>query len=297
MSDFVRPLAGSPSISRSFARHVEQKSVNPGVDYAVGTGTPVHAPASGVIQVDDDNPGGAAGISVVIYHDNGWSSDLLHLSRNVVVAGQRVAQGQLVGYSGNTGASTGPHLHWSLRPKHISYYANVGNVDGESKIGPANPWTDHHEIQRRLNAWAAYDGATLLVVDGVLGRASKARILDFQQRRGLVDDGKVGQATWGVLIQNPPVPTPPVVPEPPVVVPEPEVPVVPEPEVPVNPEPEIPVVSQPEPTPEPEVPAVPQPEPEPPVIEPEPEPAPQEGWLTRIITAILRIVDIILGRK
>jgi len=293
MSEFVRPLAGSPTISRSFARHVEQKSVNPGVDYAVATGTPVYSPAAGKVAKDDDDPGGAAGISVVIYHDNGWSSDLLHLSRNVVVAGQRVAQGQLVGYSGNTGASTGPHLHWSLRPKQINYYANVGNVNGESKIGPANPWSDYKAVQTRLNVWRKYWKLPLLVVDGIFGANSKAALLDFQKRKGLVQDGKLGPASWAAMILNPPVPTPPVVPEPPVVVPEPEpeVPVVPEPE------PEPPVV---EPEPEPEVPVVP--EPEVPVT-PEPEvPIEKPGeetptWFTRFLTAILDAILAFLGRK
>lgn len=137
MPTFIRPIAGNPKLNWNYQAHLANGSVNPGQDYGVPVGTPVLAPANGVVKVDDDGTSGAAGISVVIYFDNGWSCDLLHLSRNVVTSGQRVTQGQIVGYSGNTGKSTGPHLHFSLRNQQINWYGNAGNVNPEDFLGEA----------------------------------------------------------------------------------------------------------------------------------------------------------------
>lgn len=141
MPTFQRPINIAPSVSCSFGCHTSRQppSVNPGCDYRAAIGIPVYAPESGTIAVDDDNSSGAAGISLVIFHDNGWSSDIMHLTRNVVTSGMKVARGQLVGYSGNTGASTGPHVHWSLRPVHSASYSNRGNVDPELYVGAVTP--------------------------------------------------------------------------------------------------------------------------------------------------------------
>ena len=136
---FARPIKIKPSISCSFDCHKARRppSINPGCDYRAPLKTPVYAPESGWVKVDDDDPSGSAGISIVIFHDNGWSSDIMHLSKNVVKTKQKVKRGELIGYSGNTGASTGPHVHWSLRPVHSSSYSNNGNVDPEKHVGPA----------------------------------------------------------------------------------------------------------------------------------------------------------------
>lgn len=208
MAKFIRPIAGTPRKGDSFNAHRARGSVNPGQDYAVPVGTAVRAPAAGYIAVDDDGSSGAAGISVVIYHDNGYSSDLMHLSRNVVRAGQRVAQGQVVGYSGNTGASTGPHLHWTLRNRKSSSYNGVGNVDPEAHLSGSGttPATSAgtRTDQERLNVWASHDGAARLVVDGVRGKLTIARIKDFQRKHGLTPDGVAGPLTDAVLATNPP---------------------------------------------------------------------------------------------
>lgn len=83
-----------------------------GVDYGVPVGTPVYAPAAGtVVPCTND---GSFGIAVCLRHDDGWFTIYAHLSRAAVSLGQRVEAGQLIGWSGNTGLSTGPHLHWQL---------------------------------------------------------------------------------------------------------------------------------------------------------------------------------------
>jgi hypothetical protein len=152
--------------------------------------------------VDDDNSGGAAGISVVIYHDNGWSSDLLHLSRNVVKNGQRVSKGQVVGYSGNTGASTGPHLHWTVRNKQTTGYYNYGNLNGEKYVSH-EAWEDVKAVQTRANVWLVHYGLSKITVDGIFGNQTTNAIKSLQSRWGIAVDGVVGPVTWKYLSKTP----------------------------------------------------------------------------------------------
>jgi murein DD-endopeptidase MepM/ murein hydrolase activator NlpD len=88
-----------------------------GVDFAVPTGTPVMAAGAGTVSF----MGWANGYGnfVVINHSNGYATAYGHLSRFApgIHMGSRVRQGQVVAYSGNTGMSTGPHLHYEILVK------------------------------------------------------------------------------------------------------------------------------------------------------------------------------------
>ncbi|GGO89574.1 M23 family metallopeptidase [Wenjunlia tyrosinilytica] len=84
-----------------------------GQDFAVPIGTPVHSVHEGtVVQA---GWGGAYGNNIVIKHADGRYSQYGHLSKLQVHAGQHVSLGQQIGLSGNTGNSTGPHLHFEIR--------------------------------------------------------------------------------------------------------------------------------------------------------------------------------------
>lgn len=86
-----------------------------GVDYGTPVGTPVWAVADGtVLKAQYD---GAAGNHLCIKHVNGLETCYLHLSKfgEGVRAGARVSQKQVIAYSGNTGRSTGPHLHFAMK--------------------------------------------------------------------------------------------------------------------------------------------------------------------------------------
>ena len=93
----------------------EPGSYHSGVDVARPTGTPVVAPADGVIVLAADSPFTLEGNLLIIDHGMGLNSAFLHLSRIDVSVGARVRQGQAVGAIGATGRVSGPHLHWAMK--------------------------------------------------------------------------------------------------------------------------------------------------------------------------------------
>lgn len=112
------PLNGKVRISSSFnpnRRHPVTGKVRPhnGTDFAVRVGTPVISPADGVVTKAAYSR--SAGYYIVIRHRGSYSTVYMHLSKLGVKAGQRVKIGQTIARSGNTGLSTGPHLHYELR--------------------------------------------------------------------------------------------------------------------------------------------------------------------------------------
>lgn len=83
-----------------------------GMDIAAPDGTPVLAPAAGVVTLADDLY--ITGGTVLLDHGHGVSSNFLHLSRIDVAVGDSVVQGRPIGLVGATGRATGPHLHWGM---------------------------------------------------------------------------------------------------------------------------------------------------------------------------------------
>lgn len=92
-----------------------------GVDLGVPVGTPVKSMADGTIagfgNTDLQCPGVSYGKFILVKYNNGLASTYGHLSLIKVKKGDSVQRGQIIGYSGNTGSSTGPHLHISVYPK------------------------------------------------------------------------------------------------------------------------------------------------------------------------------------
>ena len=86
-----------------------------GTDFGTPVGTPVKAPEGGVIKQATVN-GGSAGTMIVL-DAGGTVHKFFHLSKLMVEPGDQVEQGQTIGLTGNTGRSTGPHLHWE---KHVA---------------------------------------------------------------------------------------------------------------------------------------------------------------------------------
>ena len=83
-----------------------------GIDLSAPEGTPIYASRTGVVTTATF--GKSAGYYVSINHGDGYSSIYMHMTRYVVSKGQAVSAGQLIGYVGSTGVSTGPHLHFGI---------------------------------------------------------------------------------------------------------------------------------------------------------------------------------------
>lgn len=89
-----------------------------GVDLGAYEGTPIYASRSGTVNIASFD--WSSGYWVNINHGDGFSSRYLHMTHYVVSAGQKVSQGQLIGYVGSTGTSTGPHLHFGIYYNGVS---------------------------------------------------------------------------------------------------------------------------------------------------------------------------------
>lgn len=85
-----------------------------GVDIHNDIGTPVYATGDGTVQYAGAT-GSSYGIALEVNHGFGYKTWYAHLSKVVARSGQKVKRGQLIAYSGNTGRSTGPHLHYEVR--------------------------------------------------------------------------------------------------------------------------------------------------------------------------------------
>jgi len=98
-----------------------------GVDLSAPEGTPIYASRTGVVTAATF--GKSAGYYVSINHGDGFSSIYMHMTRYVVSKGQAVSAGQVIGYVGSTGVSTGPHLHFgiSYNGKYVNpaHYVNL----------------------------------------------------------------------------------------------------------------------------------------------------------------------------
>ena len=110
----VSPVPG-PIISRyGMRRHpiLRYKRMHAGVDFRARYGTPIVAPTDG--RVSSAGRMGGCGNAVKLTHSGGLMTKFCHMSRIAVSSGQRVKRGQIVGYVGSTGLSTGPHLHYEM---------------------------------------------------------------------------------------------------------------------------------------------------------------------------------------
>jgi murein DD-endopeptidase MepM/ murein hydrolase activator NlpD len=136
-----------------------------GVDFGASTGTPVFASASGTVHSAGD--GGPCGNMVQIEHSNGLTTAYCHLSRFAagLHSGQHVEARQLVGYVGQTGRATGPHLHFAVK-RGGNFIDPLGlKMDGVRTLPPSD-----REVfgKRRAELDAALDAITLPSTDGVV---------------------------------------------------------------------------------------------------------------------------------
>ncbi|MEQ8772490.1 MAG: peptidoglycan DD-metalloendopeptidase family protein, partial [Erythrobacter sp.] len=124
----VQPVPGPISSRYGMRRHpiLGYRRMHSGLDFRARHGTPIVAVTDG--RVRSAGRAGGCGIAVRIDHGEGLSTRYCHMSRMAVGRGQRVERGQIIGYVGSTGLSTGPHLHYemyrggrSINPESVSF--------------------------------------------------------------------------------------------------------------------------------------------------------------------------------
>ena len=116
---------------------LRQRKQHNGVDLAAASGTPVYATADGMVEMAQYY--GSYGNYVQLGHGGSLETRYAHLSSYTVAPGERVNKGDLIGYVGSTGRSTGPHLHYEVRvegdpvnpvPYMVAQYASLEHGEG-----------------------------------------------------------------------------------------------------------------------------------------------------------------------
>ncbi len=107
-----------------------------GIDFAASVGTSIYSAGDGVVSGSGNSDDACTGVSygrwILVKHNNGLSTLYAHLSNNLVSDGQRVTAGQKIALSGNTGYSTGPHLHFTVYASDAVHIA--GPTEYKSKV-------------------------------------------------------------------------------------------------------------------------------------------------------------------
>ena len=112
--NYRQPFTGDYGISQGFGK-TDYSANHTGIDFLCPAGTPILASEAGNVFFAGWKPGGY-GYCVFIQHPDGMVTIYEHLLKDIpVTVGQHVERGQLIGYSGSTGNSTGPHLHFEMR--------------------------------------------------------------------------------------------------------------------------------------------------------------------------------------
>lgn len=133
-----RPVPGTVSSNFGMRRHpiLGYSRMHKGMDFKAGYGTPILASSDG--RVVRAGWAGGYGKQVRLTHSDGFATSYSHMSRIVAQPGQFVRQGQVIGYVGSTGLSTGPHLHYELYRNSVPINPASVKYTSQAKLsGPA----------------------------------------------------------------------------------------------------------------------------------------------------------------
>lgn len=137
------PVRTYVGVSAVTGEPCEKTSVHRGYDIAAPVGTPIRAPAPGTVILADDDLYYEGG-TIFLDHGHGLVSVFMHMSAVDVAAGQDVMAGDRLGAVGNTGRTTGPHLHWAVKWRDESASSRNGDryIDPELLLDlPPSVWT------------------------------------------------------------------------------------------------------------------------------------------------------------
>lgn len=137
----ITQLFGGTEFAKRNAHVYGGRPYHPGVDFGAPTGTEIIAPLTGTVRATGNTdlvPGCYSwGKWVLVDHANGLSTLYAHLSVIPVSPGQRVTTGEVIGYIGNTGYSTGPHLHFTVYAKDAVKVRRFNEIKAVTGCGPA----------------------------------------------------------------------------------------------------------------------------------------------------------------
>ena len=132
------------------------KEFHRGVDLKANMNTPIYATADGVAEWAGMHKKSGYGKLIILQHSYGFKSVFGHLNKIVIKSRQFVKKGQLIGYSGNTGLSSGPHLHYEVRyfyqtlnPKYFMEWS-MENYNEIFKKVKAVPWNSIIEASKHM---------------------------------------------------------------------------------------------------------------------------------------------------
>jgi murein DD-endopeptidase MepM/ murein hydrolase activator NlpD len=138
----ITQLFGGTEFAARNAGAYGGRAYHPGVDFGAPRGTPIYAPLSGTVRTTANTdlvPGCFSwGKWTLIDHANGLSTLYAHQDVISVVPGQKVTTGELIGYVGNTGFSTGPHLHFTVYAKDGVSVRKFNEIKTVTSCGPAS---------------------------------------------------------------------------------------------------------------------------------------------------------------
>ena len=187
MITYRQPFSGDYPITQRYGEKITDPKGHTGIDYACPTGTPVLASSAGSVFYTGWRNGGY-GYCVFLKHPDGIVTIYEHMLQDIPVqVGQQVQQSQVIGWSGSTGNSTGPHLHFELRDAEgkavdpMPYLQNVVDdwmmkyagfpqgtklhFTGKTAKRPGFPEYTYCEVYEEPKKWyvAVHDGRTQIL--------------------------------------------------------------------------------------------------------------------------------------
>lgn len=194
MLTYRQPFAGDFPITQRYGETVTS-SFHTGIDYACPLGTPILASADGGVMAAGWDATGF-GNRVIILHDGHHATLYAHLQTVAVFVNQKVQQGDVIGMSGSTGNSTGPHLHFEARTVWSDYKSHFDpmtlplmSVDDAQVLTSSK----HLEAAERLPAGVYRVGCEYAFIrtwDGL----QRDRLLNRGERVYIFDDVKVNES-------------------------------------------------------------------------------------------------------
>jgi murein DD-endopeptidase MepM/ murein hydrolase activator NlpD len=149
---FVTPVANARKTS-SFGWRLHPllgySRMHQGTDYGAAYGTPIRAVTDGIVSFAGWH--GGHGNMVQLKHPSGLGTGYAHMSRIGVAAGSRVSQGQVIGYVGSTGLSTGPHLHFEVYRGGVAINPSGVSFESRSILEGAQLAAFHAKLNRILS--------------------------------------------------------------------------------------------------------------------------------------------------